>query len=262
MKRMPVLFVGHGSPLNIVLDNPFTKSLRDLSRRVPRPEAVCVVSAHWTTRGTFVSCQAVPRQIHDFFGFPEALYRVRYEPPGHPALARRTVALLAAEAPGASCNDAWGHDHAGWSVLRHMYPAADVPAYLVSIDMTAPAKTHAALGRQLALLRDDGVLVVGSGNIVHNLRLADFADMDAAPDPRGVAFDAAIKEALSAGDLGTLIGYEGLGAPARYAVPTPDHYFPMLYAAALREEGEALSFPCEIFQNRSVSMRSFAIGEV
>lgn len=261
MKKMPVLFVGHGSPMNIAMDNAYTRSLRDLSRRLPRPEAVCVVSAHWMTRGTFVSCQAVPRQIHDFYGFPEELYRVRYEPPGHPALARRTVALLQAAAPEAACNEEWGHDHAGWSVLLHMYPAADVPVYLVSVDMTAAAARHAALGRLLAPLRDEGVLVVGSGNIVHNLRLADFADMDAPPDSRGIAFDAAVKEALSAGDMETLIRYEDLGAAGRYAVPTPDHYFPMLYAAALREEGEPLRFPCEIFQNRSVSMRSFAIGE-
>ncbi len=261
MTRMPVLFVGHGSPMNIVLDNSYTRSLRDLSRRLPRPEAVCVVSAHWLTRGTFVSCQPRPRQIYDFFGFPEALYRVAYGPPGHPALASRTVALLRAAAPAAACDDGWGHDHAGWSVLRHMYPAADVPVYLVSVDMTAPAERHAALGRLLAPLRDEGVLVLGSGNIVHNLRLADFDDMDAPPDPRGVAFDASVKDALSAGDLASLVAYERLGGPARFAVPTPDHYFPMLYAAALRERGESLRFPCEIFQNRSVSMRSFAIGE-
>ncbi len=261
MKKMPALFVGHGSPMNVVLENPYTESLRDLSRRLPRPEAVCVVSAHWLTRGTFVSCQERPRQIYDFFGFPEDLYRIPYGPPGHPALARRTVALLRAEAPAAACNADWGDDHSGWSVLRHMYPGADVPVYLVSVDMTAPAARHAALGRLLAPLRGEGVLVMGSGNIVHNLRLADFETMDAAPDPRGVAFDESVKEALRAGDLGTLVRYERLGEPARYAVPTPDHYFPMLYAAALREDGEPLRFPCEIFQNRSVSMRSFAIGE-
>ncbi len=261
MKKMPVLFVGHGSPMNIALDNAYTRGLRELAGRLPRPEAVCVVSAHWMTRGTFVSCQDTPRQIFDFYGFPDELYRVRYEPPGHPALARRTVALLQAAAPEAACNGEWGHDHAGWSVLLHMYPAADVPVYLVSVDMTAPAERHAALGRSLGPLRDDGVLVIGSGNIVHNLRLADFADMDAPPDPRGVAFDTAVKEALDAGDLETLVRYERLGTPARYAVPTADHYFPMLYAAALREKGEPLRFPCEVFQNRSVSMRSFAIGE-
>ncbi len=261
MTRMPALFVGHGSPMNIVLDNAYTRSLRDLSRRLPPPEAVCVVSAHWLTRGTVVSCQARPRQIYDFFGFPEELYRVPYGPPGHPALARRTVALLKAAAPAADCSAEWGSDHAAWSVLRHMYPAADVPVYLVSVDMTAPPSRHAALGRLLAPLRDEGVLVMGSGNIVHNLRLADFGDMDAAPDPRGIAFDTSVKDALSAGDLAALVGYERLGEAARFAVPTPDHYFPMLYAAALRETGEPLRFPCEIFQNRSVSMRSFAIGE-
>jgi len=247
--------------MNIALDNAYTRSLRDLAGRLPRPEAVCIVSAHWMTRGTFVSCQDPPRQIFDFYGFPVELYRVRYEPPGHPALARRTVALLQTVDPEAACNGEWGHDHAGWSVLLHMYPAADVPAYLVSLDMTAPAERHAALGRCLGPLRDDGVLIIGSGNIVHNLRLADFAGMDARPDPRGIAFDTAIKEALAGGDLEALVRYERLGTPARYAVPTADHYFPMLYAAALREKGDPLRFSCEIFQNRSVSMRSFSIGE-
>jgi len=260
MKRMPVLFVGHGSPMNIIMDNSFTRSLRDLSGKLPNPQAVCVVSAHWQTRGTFVACQENLRQIYDFYGFPEELYKVRYEPPGCPDLAQRAADLMRRVDPIVHCNDEWGHDHAGWSVLRHFYPEADVPVFLVSVDMTAPLESHVQLGRSLAPLRDEGVLILGSGNIVHNLRDADFVDMDAPPDPRGVDFDTMVREALLSGDIDALVNYRHLGEPALYSVPTTDHYLPILYAAALRKEEESLSFTCEMFQNRSVSMRSFIVG--
>ncbi len=260
MAKMPALFVGHGSPMNLVLENDYTRSLRELGPRLPRPEAICVVSAHWLTRGTFVSCQAAPRQIYDFYGFPQELYAIRYQPPGHPGLAARAAELLQAVTPAAACDAGWGDDHAGWSVLLHLFPQADVPVFLVSIDMAAPARTHLELGRALAALRDEGVLILGSGNIVHNLRLADLGDMDAPPEPLGVAFDQSVKEALVAGDLETLVNYQQLGEAARYAVPTPDNYYPMLYPAAVREKGEPLTFNCEIFQNRAVSMRAFLVG--
>ena len=260
MRRMPVLFVGHGSPMNIMLDNPFTRSLSDLSGKISQPEAVCVVSAHWQTRGTFVACQENLRQIYDFYGFPEELYKVRYEPPGYPDLAQRAAALMRLVDPKVQCNDEWGHDHAGWSVLRHMYPAADIPVFLVSVDMTAPLERHVQLARSLAPLRDEGVLILGSGNIVHNLRDADFVDIDATPHPRGIEFDTMVKEALLSEDIDALVNYRSLGEPALYSVPTTDHYLPLLYAAGLREEGESLAFTCEMFQNRSVSMRSLLVG--
>jgi 4,5-DOPA dioxygenase extradiol len=260
MKRMPVLFVGHGSPMNIMLDNPFTRSLSDLSGKISQPEAVCVVSAHWQTRGTFVACQENLRQIYDFYGFPEELYKVRYEPPGYPDLAQRAAALMRLVDPKVQCNDEWGHDHAGWSVLKHLFPAGDIPVFLVSVDMTAPPEKHVELARSLGPLRDEGVLILGSGNIVHNLRDADFIDMDALPDQRGISFDTAAKEALLSEDIDTLVNYRRVGEPALYSVPTTDHYLPMLYAAGLREEGESLRFICEMFQNRSVSMRSFLVG--
>ncbi|BCR04317.1 dioxygenase [Desulfuromonas versatilis] len=247
--------------MNLVLENDYTRGLRQLGPRLPRPEAICVVSAHWLTRGTFVSCQPEPRQIYDFYGFPQELYEIRYRPQGHPGLAARAVELLRGVVPTAACDAGWGDDHAGWSVLHHLFPKADVPVFLVSIDMAAPAATHLALGRALAPLRDEGVLILGSGNIVHNLRLADLGDVDAPPEPLGLAFDAAMKQALLAGDLETLVNYQQLGETARYAVPTPDHYYPMLYPAAVRGQGEPLSFTCEIFQNRAVSMRAFLVGE-
>lgn len=260
MKRMPVLFVGHGSPMNIMMDNAFTRSLRELSKKLPKPQAVCVVSAHWQTKGTFVACQKNLRQIYDFYGFPEELYEVRYEPPGCPDLAQRAANLMRQVNPLVQCNDEWGHDHAGWSVLKHLYPAANVPVFLVSVDMTAPPERHVQLAKSLAPLRDEGVLILGSGNIVHNLRDADFTDMHSPPDQRGISFDKTVKAALLSDDIDTLVNYGQVGEPALYSVPTTDHYLPMLYTAGLREEGESLSFICEMFQNRSVSMRSFVVG--
>ncbi|HSH68456.1 MAG TPA: 4,5-DOPA dioxygenase extradiol [Deferrisomatales bacterium] len=260
MARMPALFVGHGSPLNAVLDNPYTRSLRNLSRQLPRPAAVCVVSAHWQTAGTRVSCQGQLRQIHDFYGFPRELYEIRYAPPGHTALARRAVEVLGGDAEGIVCDGSWGHDHAGWAVLMHLFPQADVPTFFVSVDMTAPPSRHAELGARLAPLRDEGVLILGSGNGVHNLAAADFGNIDAEPDPRGVRFDAHLRAALLAGDVDALVDFPRWGADAAYSVPTLDHYLPLLWVAALRGPGEAVGFPCEVFQNRSVSMRSVLVG--
>ena len=260
MKRMPVFFIGHGSPMNIIQHNTFTRSLRDLSAKLPKPQAICVVSAHWQTRGTFVACQENLKQIYDFYGFPEELYKVRYEPPGCPDLAQRAAALMRQVDPMVQCSDEWGHDHSGWSVLKHLYPAADIPVFLVSVDMTASTERHVGLARSLSPMRDEGVLILGSGNIVHNLRDADFIDMDAPPDCRGISFDNTVKQALLSADIDTLVNYRRMGEPALYSVPTADHYLPLLYAAGLREEGESLSFICEMFQNRSVSMRSFLVG--
>jgi 4,5-DOPA dioxygenase extradiol len=260
MAPMPALFVGHGSPLNAVLDNAYTRSLEDLSGRLPRPRAVCVVSAHWQTRGTRVSCQGRLRQIHDFYGFPRELHAIEYAPPGHPALARRAVEVLGGSAAGVACDDSWGHDHAGWTVLMHLFPRADVPTFFISVDMAAPPARHAELGARLAPLRDEGVLVLGSGNVVHNLADADLGNMDAAPDPRGVRFDGHLRDALQAGDLDALADSPRRGPGAAYAVPTLDHYLPLLWVAALRVPGEPVTFPHEGFQNRSVSMRSVWVG--
>ncbi len=253
---MPVLFVGHGSPMNLIADNDYTRSLQRLSTELPRPEAVCVISAHWQTNGTRVCCSPAPRQIYDFYGFPEELYRIRYQPDGHPDVAQQTVDLLGGERDGIVCDNSWGDDHAAWAVLKYLYPKADVPVFLVSVDMAAPAARHVELAARLAPLREQGVLVLGSGNVVHNLVAADLRNEDATPDPHGVRFDAAVKSALEVGDLDALIHFENWGQDARFSVPTRDHYLPLLWAAALRGSDDNLSFPCEIHQNRSVSMRS------
>ena len=254
--RMPVVFFGHGSPMNALDSNRYTDAWRDIGRTVPRPTAILCISAHWTTRGTAVTAMASPRTIHDFGGFPEQLFAVRYAAPGQPALARRVRELLAPQA--VALDEAWGLDHGTWSVMRHLFPDADVPVVQLSIDATQPPEFHYDLGRRLAPLRDAGVLVAGSGNIVHNLRLFTW-DPASPPFDWASRFDAECRRRLDAGDHGPLVAYAGLGADARMAVPTPDHYLPLLYVAGAGG-GDAVSYPVVGFDGGSMSMRSVLIG--
>lgn len=261
---MPVLFIGHGSPMNIILDNSYTRALAGLGRDLPRPRAIMVVSAHWLTRGTAVTCTDVPETVRDFYGFPEELYELDYPCPGAPAVAgevTRTVRSLPVR-----CDAQWGLDHASWAVLRHMYPAADIPVFEMSLDYRfnephpQPLRYHYDLAAQLAPLRSKGVLIIGSGNIVHNLGIIDFGDMDAEPYDWAVAFDEQVKECLLKRDHATLLDHLRMGNAAQLSVPTLDHYLPMIYAIGLQESGEKLSFVHEGIQNASISMRSFRIG--
>jgi 4,5-DOPA dioxygenase extradiol len=261
--RMPVLFIGHGSPMNIVLSNRFTRSLAELGRTLPRPDAIMVISAHWLTRGTFVTCMDRPRMIYDFYGFPQELYRVKYECPGSPVHAKRVTELE--HVSGAiQCDQSWGLDHASYSVLRHLFPAADIPVFEMSLDYTyndripKPLQYYYDLGKKLRALRDWGVLIIGSGNIVHNLRLID-PDLDATPFEWAEEADESMKSHLAAGEYRDLIAYQSLDQASR-AIPTLDHYLPMIYAIALQEEGETIRFIHEGFQHGSISMRSFRIG--
>jgi 4,5-DOPA dioxygenase extradiol len=251
--RMPAVFIGHGSPMNVVEDNSYTRDLAVLAASLPRPEAVLVVSAHWLTEGTEVLCDEFPRTIHDFYGFPEELYDIQYVAPGAPEVAEE-VATLA----GVACGTGWGLDHASWAVLEHMYPDADVPVLELSVDMTAPAEAHYALGRRLGPLRDRGVLVLGSGNLVHNLSAVSWEE-DAQPYDWAVDFDAWAAARLAEGDHAALVDYSS-GPGARMAVPTPDHYLPMLYVLGTQAPDEALTTTHEGFQNASVSMRCFRVG--
>lgn len=266
MEKMPVLFVGHGSPMNLTDDNEFTQGLRELSVKLPQPRAICVVSSHWQTSGTRICCNTYPRQIYDFFGFPQDLYEIIYEPEGAPELAIEAAVLLGGDKYNVQCNNKaigdadWGNDHAAWSILYHLYPQADIPTFYISTDMDASADQHAELGRKLSTLRSKGVLIIGSGNIVHNLFDVNTIDINATPAPLGVEFDAYIKEALIANDLNKIIEYQEAGGPATYSVPTLDHFLPLVWVAALREADDNVSFTCELFQNRSVSMRSVLIG--
>ncbi|HWR90280.1 MAG TPA: 4,5-DOPA dioxygenase extradiol [Dissulfurispiraceae bacterium] len=262
--KMPVLFAAHGSPMNIILDNDFTRSLREWGRKLPRPKAIMVVSAHWLTKGTFVCCMDHPRTIHDFYGFPDELYRLTYPCPGSPDDAR--FVTTAVKAPPVSCDMTWGLDHASWAVLRHLYPGADIPVFELSLDYSwndwhaKPLRYHYDLARQLSGLRDRGVLVMGSGNIVHNLAMLDWENIDAEPFDWALGFDAEVKKSLLDGNHEALIHYQDMGGSASLAVPTLDHYLPMVYAVALQERNEPLTFIHEGFQYGSVSMRCFQIG--
>lgn len=261
---MPVLFIGHGSPMNIVLSNRFTQSLADLGRSLPRPEAVMVISAHWLTRGSFVTCMDRPRMIYDFYGFPQELYRVKYGCPGAPSCAQRVTGPDIGDGV-IRCDQSWGLDHASYSILRHMFPAADVPVFEMSLDYSMhdwhpkPVRQHYLLGKKLRALRDRGVLIIGSGNMVHNLQLID-PDIDAPPYGWAREADEWMQSNLVNGDHHALVGYPSDGDQASLAIPTLDHYLPMIYALSLQDEGEELRFTYEGFQHGSVSMRGFRIG--
>ena len=254
--KMPVLFIGHGSPMNIIEDNTYTRSLQELGRILPRPAAVMVVSAHWQTRGTYVTSAATPPTIYDFYGFPPALYRVKYETPGSAAIAERVRTV---SGNLVSLDAARGIDHAAWAVLKHMYPAADIPVLEMSLDVNLSPTEHYALGRKLEPLRQEGVLIMGSGNLVHNLSRINFDSMYGEQYDWAQRFDNLMAELLQKRQHDRLIEYEAL-PDNRLAIPTDEHYLPMLYAVALQEPSEELRFCCSDIQNGSISMRSFVIG--
>ena len=253
--RMPALFLAHGSPTNALEDNAFTRALTRLAAELPRPAAILVVSAHWLTRGTHVLTAASPRTIHDFGGFPEPLYRVQYPAAGAPAYAD----LVRELAPDVLPDDTWGLDHASWTVLRHMWPAADVPTFELSLDVGAMPQAHWDLGSRLAPLRDRGVLVVGSGNIVHSFPGLVW-EPDAPPHAWAVEFDAWIAAALIRNDEHALVHYEAAGATAKLSLPTNEHYLPLLYAAAMRAPADPVTFPHTGIELASMSMRCVRFG--
>lgn len=257
--RMPALFVGHGSPMNAIEDNAWSRAQIALAGRLPRPRAILAVSAHWYVEGLHTTGAERPPTIHDFGGFPEALYRVQYPAPGDPALARRVVALLGARR--ASVTGGWGLDHGTWSVLRHLRPEADVPVVQLSLDASLAPAEHLALGRALAPLRDEGVLILGSGNLTHDLRHAFGAwhRGDTATPGWAAAFDEAAARAVAERDEAWLVGAlerdEG-----RRAHPTPDHFLPLLYVAGAAGPDDRVSSPITGFDMSSLSMRSILVG--
>ncbi len=257
--RMPVLFVGHGSPMNAIEDNQWSRGFRDLAALLPRPRAILAVSAHWYANGTFVTGNERPETIHDFGGFPQPLYEVEYPAPGDVALAQRVVRLLGEDR--AFLREDWGLDHGTWSVLVHLRPEADIPVVQLSLDYRQGAAAHLALGRSLAALREEGVLVLGSGNIVHNLRHAMTSAHrgELATPAWAAAFDADVAKALEQGD-GAFLARAADGDAFRMAHPTPDHYLPLLYVAGAAAPGEAVRFPVTGFDLASLSMRAVLIG--
>jgi 4,5-DOPA dioxygenase extradiol len=239
---MPVLFVGHGSPMNAIEENEFVTEWRVVGKSLPQPAAVLCISAHWETRGVFVTAMEKPRTIHDFGGFPEELYAAQYPAPGSPELAEEATSIItkAQAAPDMR----WGLDHGCWSVLRRMYPAADVPVIQLSLDTTQPAQFHYDLAKELAPLRGRGILIMGSGNMVHNLGKIDWSRMNSP----GFGYDWAIeandkmKKFILADDHQSLINYRSQGKAFDLAIPTPEHYLPLLYAIALKEENDSIGF--------------------
>ena len=260
--RMPALFVGHGNPMNALEDNPTTRAWRALAASLPRPRAVVAVSAHWYVPGTRVTAEDRPRTIHDFGGFPSALSEVEYPAPGDPALARRVLDLLATgPAPVEGRPDrTWGLDHGTWSVLCHLFPKADVPVIQVSLDETRPPSFHFDLGRRLRPLRDDGVLLLGSGNLVHNLHAYAWGRHPAEPFDWAVRFESFVRRRIEADDPGPLVDYEAVGPDAILSVPTPEHYLPLLAVLGARHDGEGASFPVEGIDGGSISMLSLRLG--
>jgi 4,5-DOPA dioxygenase extradiol len=259
--KMPVLFLGHGSPMNAIEENDFVAGFRKVGREVPRPSAVLCISAHWETRGTFVTAMEQPRTIHDFGGFPQALFDVQYPAPGSPELAREAQGLVK-KAQIELDDRHWGLDHGAWSVIKHLYPDADVPVIQMSLDQTKPAQYHYELARELAALREKGVLIVGSGNMVHNLRRVAWDrlnDVDFGFD-WALEASAKMKAHIQSGDHQPLIDFRAQGKAFDLAIPTPEHYLPLLYVLALQDKGEEAA----LFNDRAVAgaltMTSVRVG--
>lgn len=254
MKPFPVLFAGHGSPMNAVADNPMTRALRRWGEDHPRPAAVLCVSGHWYADGTYAQASARPKTIHDFAGFPPSLHAVEYPAPGAPALATRAAALL-----GGTATEDWGLDHGAWSVLRHLYPRADVPVAQLSLDAGRSFRDHHEMGRRLAPLRREGVFILASGGVVHNLREMTPA-AESEPRPWAARFDAAFAAAAARGDREALIDPFARLPEAARAIPTADHYLPFLVALGAAADGEPVSFPIEGIEHGAVSLRAVQWG--
>ena len=253
----PALFLGHGSPMLAIEPSRYGTAWQELGRTLPRPRAILAVSAHWYIRGSAVTAQSQPRTIHDFYGFPPALFAVQYPAPGDPQLAARVAELLAPTA--VQLDQEWGLDHGTWSVLRHMCPDADIPVVQLSIDASLRGPQHYALAQRLAPLRDEGVLVLGSGNVVHNLRMLKF-DEAAPPPPWAQTFNAAVRAAVQSRRHTELAAYERLDSGSAMSVPTPEHYLPLLYVLALQRPGEIASLPLDGIELGAISMLCVQLG--
>jgi 4,5-DOPA dioxygenase extradiol len=257
-ERMPVLFLGHGSPMNAIETNAYTQTLNALGRELPRPRAILVISAHWMTEGSWITEMPNPRTIHDFYGFPQELFEVRYPAPGSPEVAR-IVRETVREPKVHPDTDRWGLDHGTWSVLRHMYPAADIPVLQLSLHLEQPAEYHFRLGKELSKLRDKGLLILGSGNLVHNLRAIRW-EPEAKPYDWATEFDEWLKIKLQDGDFNSVLKDYHQTQAGRLSIPTMEHYLPLHYILGASEKSDQLKFEYEEMQNGSISMRSFSLG--
>jgi 4,5-DOPA dioxygenase extradiol len=258
--RMPVLFVGHGSPMNGIENNDFSKTWHELPKQFPKPSAILCISAHWLTRGTLITAMDHPKTIHDFGGFPDALFQVQYPAPGNAQLAKETTQIVKKTQVGLDHD--WGLDHGAWTVIRHMYPDASIPVLQFSIDYHKPASYHYELAKELSVLRDKGVLILGSGNMVHNLRMVAWDKMNTP----NYGFDWAIemnglfKQKIADADHQALLKYESLHKAALLAIPTPDHYWPLIYTLGLQQPREDIKFFNDSLVAGSLTMTSVRIG--
>ena len=255
---MPAIFFGHGNPMNALQRNDWTDGWANIGKTMQRPQAVLCISAHWYLPATLATAMAAPRTIHDFGGFPKELYQVRYPAHGDPQLARRVQELLAPLTVG--LDNSWGLDHGTWSVLAHVFPDADVPVVQLSIDETQPAEFHFEIGKKLASLRDEGILIMGSGNLVHNLHTYAWGRHMPEPYDWAVRFETTAKELMLSGEFDPLVQYDTLGRDAVLSIPTPDHYLPLLYVIATKRKDDAVTFPVEGVDGGSVSMLTVRIG--
>lgn len=257
---MPVLFLGHGSPMNAIEENEFVNGFRQVGKAITKPNAILCISAHWETKGTYVTAMEKPPTIHDFGGFPQALFDVQYPAPGDPALAKETKELVKKTTVG--LDEKWGLDHGAWSVIKHLYPAADVPVIQMSLDYTQPPSYHYELAKELSTLRKKGVLIIGSGNLVHNLRLVAWDKLNT--DNYGYDWALEAKEKMNqyilSGDHQPLIHYKSQGKSFDLAIPSPDHYLPLLYTLALKDEKEKISLFNDKAVGGSLTMTSVKIG--
>ncbi|MBI6120139.1 4,5-DOPA-extradiol-dioxygenase [Salegentibacter maritimus] len=256
--KMPVLFLGHGSPMNAIEENEFVSAFKKLGKELVRPNAILCISAHWETKGTFVTAMENPPTIHDFGGFPQALFDVQYPAKGSPELAQETKSIITKTEVG--LDDKWGLDHGAWSVIKHLYPNADIPVIQMSIDYSQPAKYHYDLAKEISSLRQKGILIIGSGNMVHNLRMVAWNKLN-----EEFAFDWAteanekMKSHILSGDFQPLIDFKSQGKAFDLAIPTPEHYLPLLYTLALKEESEKVSLFNDKPVGGSLSMTSLKI---
>ena len=259
-ERMPVLFLGHGSPMNAIEENQFVRGFREISKKIPTPNAILCISAHWFTKGTFVTSGEIQKTIHDFYGFPPELFAVQYPAKGNPALAKETIELLSPNPVIET--DSWGLDHGAWSVIRHLYPEANIPVIQMSIDYTKSAQYHFELAEKLSKLRDKGILIIGSGNIIHNLRLIDWRNINTVGAGWDWAIEARAKtnEWILDGNYQNLINFEKQGTALQNAVPTPDHYLPLIYTLGLKKKTEEISLFNDELIGGSLSMTSVRIG--
>lgn len=255
---MPVLFIGHGSPMNAIADNAYTRTLNALGASLEIPKVILVISAHWMTRGTFVTRMKMPKTIHDFGGFPQALFDVQYPAPGSPETAD-LIRSLVREPPISADETEWGLDHGTWSVLRHMYPRANIPVLQMSLSISDPPEYHMRLAEQLKSLREKGVLILGSGNIVHNLRQIKW-DENAKPHDWALEFDEWMKVQLEKRDYKKIMAEAFASNAGRLSSPTPDHFLPIYYALGASDSSDNLKFEYEQMQNASLSMRSLSLG--